>query len=245
MTRLTDVRRPDPLLWWVQCIWCLAAVGCVDHTTSASLPRAISSSASQSAAGDIDVQAPQASGDLVDDIVSTPAAPDSTVEAQPDAAEDANAGRPAVPGAVAPIIRDRVFAAEAPHGALRVGFDDLDLLKLLRMEPVTPDCVDKMPGWLRNLNGKTVRIRGFMKPGLVISGIPQFLFVRDTGLCCFGPKGKIYDMIAVTLKPGTTTEYIELKPFDVVGTFRIEILALDDGMLFGLYYLDDATIVQK
>lgn len=142
--------------------------------------------------------------------------------------------------------RDRKFAVEGPAGALRVGFDDLDLLKILRMDPVTPDCKDKMPAWLQGLSGKPVRIRGYMKPGLLVTGIPQFLLVRDTGLCCFGPKGKIYDMIAVTLKPGTTTDYIELRPFDVVGTFRIEVVTLeDDGTIFGLYYIDDAQIVRK
>lgn len=141
---------------------------------------------------------------------------------------------------------ERKFAVEGPAGALRVGFDDLDLLKILRMDPVTPDCKDKMPAWLQGLSGKPVRIRGFMKPGLLVTGIPQFLLVRDTGLCCFGPKGKIYDMIAVTLKPGTTTDYIELRPFDVVGTFRIEVVTLeDDGTIFGLYYIDDAQIVRK
>jgi hypothetical protein len=145
---------------------------------------------------------------------------------------------------VPPAHRD--FVVEGPDGALRVGFDDLDLLKLLRMDPVTPDCVEKMPGWLRGLDGKTVRIRGFMKPGLLLEGIPQFMCVRDTGLCCFGPKGKIYDMIAVTLKEGTTTSYIELRPFDVVGKFRIELLELEeDGTIFGLYYIDDARIIQK
>jgi hypothetical protein len=72
------------------------------------------------------------------------------------------------------------------------------------------------------------------------------MLVRDTGLCCFGPKGKIYDMIAVTLKPGTTTEYIELRPFDVVGRFRIECAMIEDeGLIYQLYLLDDAQIIQR
>lgn len=145
-----------------------------------------------------------------------------------------------------PVPANREFVVEGPDKALRVGYDDLDLLKLLKMDPVTPDCIEKMPSWLRALDGKTVRIRGFMKPGLLMEGIPQFTFVRDTGLCCFGPAGKIYDLIAVTLKEGTTTSYIELKPFDVVGKFRIELLQLEgDDEIFGLYYIDDARIIQK
>jgi hypothetical protein len=141
--------------------------------------------------------------------------------------------------------RERTFAIEGSERALRISYDDLDLLKILRMDPVTTDCVDKMPGWLRGLDGKKVRIRGFMKPGLVLTDIPQFMQVRDTGLCCFGPKGKIHDMIAVTLRDGTTTDYIELRPFDVIGTFRIALDALDDGTVFRLYFIDDAVIAEK
>ena len=141
--------------------------------------------------------------------------------------------------------RPREFSVEGPDGALRINFDDLDLMKLINMDPVTPDCVEKMPDWLRGLAGKPVRVRGFMKPSGVTEGIPQFLFVRSTDLCCFGPKGKVYHMIAVTLKPGLTTEYIELKPFDVVGKFRIAVIELDDGLVFLLYHLDDAIIIRS
>jgi hypothetical protein len=136
----------------------------------------------------------------------------------------------------------RVFAIEGPNGARRISFDDLDLFKLLAMDPVTEDCVERMPAWLRDLSGKRVRIRGYMKPGLLTEGIPQFVFVRDTGLCCFGPKGKVHDMINVMLRPGLTTRYIELTPFDVEGTFQIELLTLDD-MIAGLYHMEDAVIL--
>jgi len=136
----------------------------------------------------------------------------------------------------------RTFAPEGPNGALRITFDDLDLYKLLAMDPVTEDCVEKMPPWLRDLSGKKVRIRGYMKPGLLTEGIPQFVFVRDTGLCCFGPKGKVHDMINVSLRKGLTTRYIELTPFDVEGTFQIELFTLDD-MIAGLYHMQDAVIL--
>ena len=134
---------------------------------------------------------------------------------------------------------------EGPNGALRITFDDLDLLKLLKMDPVTPDCIEKMPDWLKGLSDRKVRVRGFMKPGTQLTAIPQFLLVRSTDLCCFGPKGKVYHMIAVSLKPGTTTDYIELKPFDVVGEFRIEKIQLDDGTIFLLYHINDGVIIRS
>jgi hypothetical protein len=152
---------------------------------------------------------------------------------------------PGQPAGQPDIARPREFSVEGPDGAVRITYDDLDLLKLLNMDPVTSDCVEKMPEWLKGLSGKTVRIRGFMKPSGVTEGIPQFVFVRSTDLCCFGPKGKVYHLIAVTLKPGLTTDYIELKPFDVVGKFKIEIVQLDDGLIFLLYHIDDATIIRN
>jgi hypothetical protein len=126
-----------------------------------------------------------------------------------------------------------------------VTFDDLDLFKLLKMDPVTSDCIERMPEWLTGLEGKQIRIRGFMKPSSVSEGLPQFLLVRSTDMCCFGPKGKVYHMIAVILKPPATTSYIELKPFDVVGKFHIEKIELDPGTVFLLYHLEDAAIMRN
>src|SRR5258708_1739497 len=76
--------------------------------------------------------------------------------------KDPEAGQPAA--GQPETARSRAFTVEGPEGAVRITFDDLDLMKLLSMDPVTPDCIERMPGWLKDLAGKTVRIRGFMKP---------------------------------------------------------------------------------
>ncbi len=157
----------------------------------------------------------------------------------------AGSSRRLAPGSY-PITSARVtFEVEGPDGALRINFGDLDLQKLLNMNSITPDCVDKMPKWLKGLAGKKVRIRGYMKPGVQAEGIPQFVFVRSTDMCCFEPKGRVDHLVATTLKPGVTTDYIALKPFDVVGTFRIDKIELDDGMIILLYHIDDAAIIRN
>lgn len=244
MTNSPGTSRHHLWIWGVACAGCLMAAGCSDPSSSAGVSRSPTPSA--------DRESFRGAREPAESDVAS-AGSEKAEEASARSADsrpaDSAATEPAVAAPTvesAPAARDRVFAEEGPEGALRISYDDLDLLKILKMDPVTPDCVEKMPDWLLALKGKTVRIRGFMKPGLLLSGIPQFMLVRDTGLCCFGPKGKIYDMVAVTLKPGTTTEYIELRPFDVVGTFRIELLQLEeDGTIFGLYYIDDAVILQK
>jgi len=225
--------RTAPCDWRRNVVWagslcaaCLAIAGCGEPVTNSGIAQTRSPTTADAAAAD-------------------PAAADSQTADPVDANDGSgnvtsqSAASPADPAA------PRTFAVEGPEGALRISFDDLDLLKIIQMDDVTPDCVSKMPQWMRDLAGKRIRIRGFMKPLHVSEGLPEFPLVRSTDLCCFGPKGKVYHMAAVSLKKGTTTDYIELKPFDVVGTFRIEPVELGDGVVFLLYHIDEATIIQK
>lgn len=144
------------------------------------------------------------------------------------------------------LIKEKNFQSVGPEGALRVSYDDIDLLKVLNMEKAIPEAVDYFPNWLNELDGKRVRIRGFMYP-LKASGIKNFLLTRDTKVCCFGPKAKIYDRFPVRMKKGTTTDYIYNRPFDVVGIFRIDPL-IDEGEnykdILELYRIEDAIIIQ-
>ena len=139
------------------------------------------------------------------------------------------------------LIPDRKFRKEG--NALRTSFDDIDLLKALNMDPVPVDAADYFPDWLKKLNGAHVRIRGYMRPGFEAEDITEFLFVRDNGECCYGPLPKIYDMIAVQLAEGESTDLIEGIPFDVEGTMRIDPHA-DDVELYGLFFIDSGVIIE-
>lgn len=139
------------------------------------------------------------------------------------------------------LIPEKQFSAEGKDHALRVSYDDLDLLKVLNMDPVTDQCVELMPDWLKQLNGQKVRIRGFMYPTFEASGITEFVLARDNQICCFGRNPKVYDLIGIKMAPGKTTHYIPNRPFDVTGTFVIE-KASAEGEIFGLYWIRDAVI---
>lgn len=140
------------------------------------------------------------------------------------------------------LVKDREFRPEGPQKALRVNYEDLDLLKVLNMDPVTVNAVDYFPEWLKHLDGQRIRIRGFMMPTFESTGLERFVLARDTGLCCFGRNPKVYDLIAVELKPGKLCDYIHLRPFDVIGTLRIDMVAEGDKPL-GLYWIEDAEVV--
>jgi hypothetical protein len=145
------------------------------------------------------------------------------------------------------LVPEKTFRAEgkAADRALRVSFDDLDLLKVLNMDPVTIDATEKMPDWLKELEGKRIRLRGFMFPPYTATEIPAFVLARDNQICCFGRNPKPYDVIKIVMREGVTTDYIEGRPFDVTGVFHIELLSYDDEKVDGLYYLDDALVIER
>lgn len=158
-----------------------------------------------------------------------------------DAPEIDNAATP-VENKIELLIPDKSFRRERGTDAVRISYDDIDLLKVLNMEPVPPNAVEYFPEWLSSLNGKQIRIRGFMYPKFVNEGITTFTLARDNGICCFQRMPKIYDVILVKLKDGETTDYIDARPFDVEGTFRID--NEDDGSeLPRLYKIENASVL--
>ena len=142
------------------------------------------------------------------------------------------------------LVPHQEFQREGPENALRITFDDIDLLKVLNMEPVPVDAVEYFPEWLKKLDGEKIILRGWMYPPLQQEGISRFMFVRDNGICCFGRLPKVYDKLGVTLREGETTAYIQNRPFDVVGTLRFKPDP-DGNELLWLYRIDDAHVIDK
>ncbi|MEW4531153.1 hypothetical protein [Maioricimonas sp. JC845] len=147
-------------------------------------------------------------------------------------------------GGVKLLVPEREFQVEGPEGALRVSFDDLDLLKVLNMDPVTADAPNLLPDWMRELDGKRIRLRGFMYPPPLETGLPGFVLARDNQICCFGRNPKPYDILPVQMRSGVTTDYIQGRPFDVVGVFHLRP-DIEDGDVYQLYEIDDAVVIDQ
>ncbi len=169
------------------------------------------------------------------DITETEAAP--TASADSVAAEE-----PAPVREVKLLVENREFKTEGPEDALRISYDDFDLLKILNMDPVTPDAPNLLPDWLKDLDGQRVRVRGFMYPPFQETGIVVFVLARDNQICCFGRNPKVYDLVKVTMRSGTSANYIQNRPFDVVGVFHIRP-NVDGDTLVMLYEIDDAQVI--
>ncbi|MEX1096365.1 MAG: hypothetical protein WED34_09970 [Planctomycetales bacterium] len=154
------------------------------------------------------------------------------------------AAPPSEPREIQLLVPEKTFKVEGPQGAIRVNYTDFDLLTVLNMEPVPTNAVDYFPSWLRELDGRRVRLRGFMFPDFLQEGLKGFVLARDNDICCFVRTPKPYDVLIVKMRDGLTTDYIANRPFDVVGTFRIKPFFLGDT-LYSVYAIDDATVINK
>ncbi|MEI6541575.1 MAG: hypothetical protein WCO86_18930 [Planctomycetota bacterium] len=140
------------------------------------------------------------------------------------------------------LIPEKSFRRERGTEAVRISYDDIDLLKILNMEPVPPNAAEYFPNWLAGLNGKQIRIRGWMYPEFISEGLTSFTLARDNGICCFQRMPKIYDVIFVKLEEGHSSRYIDQRPFDVEGTFRIDNES-DGSELPRLYKIENARVL--
>jgi hypothetical protein len=137
----------------------------------------------------------------------------------------------------------KAFLRDDESGALKVSFADLNLKSVLNIESVTRDDVNRFPDWLKSLNGTKIRIRGYMYPTYEETGIETFVLDHSPRITNFGTDPKVYELLQVKLAAGTTTDYVGgARPTEVIGLFRIE-LCIEDGKIYGLYFLDDAVVV--
>ena len=121
--------------------------------------------------------------------------------------------------------------------------------------PKPPEIVDLDPKILGNFeyvekmvlapdvsqwNGRRVRITGYINPTTQqVTGLTEFLLVKDRSACCFGKRPQINHYVAVTLLK-SKVNYSQ-DSVTVVGTLKIEDRWDGDWQL-GLYWIDDGEI---
>ena len=80
--------------------------------------------------------------------------------------------------------------------------------------------LQKVPDYVRKLDGKVIGIAGYMVPtDMMKTDVSQFLLVNMNDNCCFGGVPKVTEFIFAELKD-TTAKYTNF-PIAVVGTFSI------------------------
>ena len=94
---------------------------------------------------------------------------------------------------------------------------------------------------VHQLDGKQIRIRGYILPSFQQTGIKQFVLVRDNMECCFGPGALLHDCILVEMIAPATTEFT-VRPVSVVGTFSVREVKGPDGNYLAIYHLDGKEV---
>lgn len=125
---------------------------------------------------------------------------------------------------------------------MQVSFSDLNLEKILAMQQIPIDAAEYFPKWLRALEGKRIRISGYMFPPFKETDISEFVLMHELRITNFGAPIRLDEVIDVRLQKDTTTDFQQNKKLDVEGIFRIAPI-IEDGELWGLYEIEDARLI--
>jgi len=94
---------------------------------------------------------------------------------------------------------------------------------------------------IEKLDGKPIRVRGYMLPSFQQKGITQFVLVRDNMECCFGPGAALFDCIVVEMVDGESTSFT-VKPIAVEGVFKVSEFLGPDGKPLAVFHLDGKAV---
>lgn len=122
---------------------------------------------------------------------------------------------------------------ETSEKTQEVNFDDLKF----EMKKEDPFERTMLTSKIEDLNGKPIRVRGYMLPSFQAKGIKQFVLVRDNLECCFGPGAALYDCIMVDMVDGESAKF-SVRPIAVEGIFKVQELKGVDGKHLAIYHLD-------
>ncbi len=97
------------------------------------------------------------------------------------------------------------YATEVPDGYYRVNFSrDISDKQFVFVDGKRQLHKDVAP-----YDGQKIFIKGYMWNTNKVTGISDFILLKDNGQCCFGGDPKPYDMMHVKLKNGMTVGKIE------------------------------------
>lgn len=100
---------------------------------------------------------------------------------------------------------------------------------------------DPFPAHIRQLDGKTVVLRGFMLPDLDFENIKKFHLVRSLWGCCFGAPPGPNEIVRVMLTDkGVNYSY---KTLEVTGVFRT-VFEMTDGLLDDIYRVEGIEVTE-
>lgn len=132
-----------------------------------------------------------------------------------------------------------ISASAATSEPTRITYEDLKLaLKPDESYSADKHLVEKVAA----LDGKPIRIRGYILPNVPqLKGIKNFVLIRHSGECCFGPGSTLHDCIDVHMSAGTSAKYTTF-PVTVEGVFSLKIVTGADGRQLAIYRIDAVSV---
>ena len=94
----------------------------------------------------------------------------------------------------------------------------------------------------KELDGKRIRISGYMLPDSKTKGIKQFVLLKNTE-CKFGPGGQADHLVNVLMTAGNDAKFRE-DPVSVEGTLTIKPFTGPDGNTWSIYDLACDNVVR-
>jgi hypothetical protein len=144
--------------------------------------------------------------------------------------------------------------ADAAGGAYAAyqpaGFDKLAsfVMEALPVDPAADKSVkpkvdeSKIPADVKALNGKDVRITGFMIPVKLVNGlVTEFLVVKDQTSCCYGGSPNPNHWVMVRLPKGVKN--IQDTPVHVYGRLTVGPVFDTSNYLIAIYSMDAEAAV--
>ena len=129
-----------------------------------------------------------------------------------------------------------VHMTEVPEGYQRMAFSDL------RPNFRTPLPFSEKA---KELDGKKVFLKGYVRPGVKMANMKNFILVGDFGDCCFGGNPKITEVVAVNI---TSDDLIDHSYFirKIGGTFRLDSSSrlIDEDGIPKVYYSIEADYIR-
>jgi hypothetical protein len=150
-----------------------------------------------------------------------------------------------IEAAVDPGVSEASEASDMPEtewlvnedGTITVGFERLAGFEYETSATGAGGSTNRIPGVIRELDGREVAVRGFMLPMKVEGGmVKEFLLMRDQSMCCFGVVPRINEWVAVTMG-GRGVRAMMDQPVVVFGTLRVGEV-YEHEVLAGIYRME-------
>jgi hypothetical protein len=150
----------------------------------------------------------------------------------------------AAPAAAAP----GNIALHATGGIVNADFETLAAFKFdvpdmtATNHPSVAQAEKQIPAVIKGLDGKIVRIRGFMMPVKEVQGkTTEFLITRSQPSCCFSGATEINEFVTVKVA-GKGFDTMMDDPITIQGTLHVGAI-VDGGFIVGLYELDADKVI--